>query len=426
MRNGENEVSWVWPKDKSPVPEAKRGYLREALRLALALNSKNTIGARRLRALLKNAAAMDAAAALACFASPFVGIPLRVFKHRRSWAHLSETIQKKHDNVIPHILLELAARRLLPDGEVVNWAASAPPLASPSINVVLHPPAGAKGWRFESGKVTVLKGRKKGQGIRLTKDIFQDGSTQGEIRCDRVYVDLRDGIKLALVDPNPLVSLEDHPDRGGNEMDLGGHSVEDWQTAFRAALGLIADYAPDIYKEITSIVAQVVPVGFFTDRHVSSSYREALGTVYLSLHPEPLILAEAILHEFQHNKLFLARQKDPILLNAMYPLYRSPVRPDPRPLWGILLAAHAFLPVGAFHRILRDQGHPVAATPAFKERLYGIDNKNLEAMKTLRAHGRWTEFGLELFEELKAFNVRHIAEWRKRGVPVRPSAAHDD
>lgn len=426
MSDGHKGTSWVWPKAGSPIPEAKLSYLRETLRLSLTLSSKDSNGAPSLRSALKKAGAMDPLATLACYASPFVGIPLRAFVHRGCWPHLSDTIRKSYNNVAPHVFFELAVRRLLPDEESVDWTASAPPLASPAINVVLYPPSGATGWRFESGQITVLKSKQRGCSIQLTKDLVQGCPLHGEIRCERAYVELQGGIKLALIDPNPLASLEDHPERDGNNLDLGGRPVEDWQTAFSTALGWIADYAPDLFKEITGLLAHVVPVGFLTDRHVSSTYREALGTVYLSLHPDPLIIAEALIHEFQHNKLYLARRKDAILLNAKHSLYRSPVRPDPRPLWGILLAAHAFLPVAAFHRLLRERGHPDAFTPAFEKRLYEIDNKNLEAMKTLRAHARWTEFGTALFEELKVYNVRHVAEWKKRGVSVRPSDAHDN
>lgn len=418
-------TSWVWPNPHSPVPDANLSYLRETLRLSLKLFSKDSNGVSFLRPALKNAAAVNPAATIACYISPFVGIPLRAFNHRNSWPHLSETIKERCDNVLPHIFFELALRRLIPEEESINWTASAPPLASPEINVMLHPPSGAVGWRFESGKITVLMDKKKEHSVSLTKDLAQ-GTTAGGIRCEQAYVELRDGIRLALVDPNPLASLEDHPERSGNELDLGGHPVEEWQNAFNTALGWIADYAPDIYKEMMGLLAHVVPVGFLTERHYSSTYREGIGTVYLSLNPDPLILVEAFIHEFQHNKLYLAHRKDAILHNALHPLYHSPVRPDPRPLWGILLAAHAFLPVAAFYRLMREQGHPEASTPTFETRLHKIDGKNLEAMKTLRAHARWTEFGAALFEELKAYNVRHVAEWKKRGVSLRPVDAHDD
>ena len=49
------------------------------------------------------------------------------------------------------------------------------------------------------------------------------------------------------------------------------------------------DYAAPAYS---------VPVGWDEQRHLSASYQEAIGTVYLSLHPNPLTLAEALIHEF--------------------------------------------------------------------------------------------------------------------------------
>ena len=76
-----------------------------------------------------------------------------------------------------------------------------------------------------------------------------------------------------------------------------------------------------------------------------------------------MIMTEAIIHEFQHNKFNVSAYSAEYLTNAFHPLYKSPVRPDPRPLWGILLAVHAFLPVAELYRRMRDAGHPWAARP---------------------------------------------------------------
>ena len=35
---------------------------------------------------------------------------------------------------------------------------------------------------------------------------------------------------------------------------------------------------------------QVVPVGWDPERHLSASYQEAIGTIYLSLHPSPMTM----------------------------------------------------------------------------------------------------------------------------------------
>ena len=74
-----------------------------------------------------------------------------------------------------------------------------------------------------------------------------------------------------------------------------------------------------------------------------------------------------------------------MLTNAFHPLYKSPIRPDPRPLWGILLAVHAFLPVAELYRRMRDAGHPLAAHPGFERACPSIDLKNHEGMEMLRA-----------------------------------------
>ena len=103
---------------------------------------------------------------------------------------------------------------------------------------------------------------------------------------------------------------------------------------------------------------EIIPVGYDAVRHLSASYREAVGTVYLTLHPSVMIMTEAVIHEFQHNKFNVSAYSADYLSNAFHPLYKSPVRPDPRPLWGILLAVHAFLPVAELYRRMRDDRPP--------------------------------------------------------------------
>ena len=88
--------------------------------------------------------------------------------------------------------------------------------------------------------------------------------------------------------------------------------------------------------------------------------------MYLTLHPNVMTMTEAVVHEFQHNKFNVASDSVEYLENAFHPLYQSPIRPDPRPLWGILLAVHAFLPVAELYRRMRDAGHPFAARPDFE------------------------------------------------------------
>jgi HEXXH motif-containing protein len=181
---------------------------------------------------------------------------------------------------------------------------------------------------------------------------------------------------------------------------------------------------PGELAEMRMMLHEVIPVGYDTARHLSASYREAIGTIYLTLHPNVMVMTEAIVHEFQHNKFNVASASIDCLSNAFHPHYKSPVRPDPRPLWGILLAVHAFLPVAELYRRMRDAGHPWAAQPDFDRRMSELDLKNHEGMEMLRAHGRFTAAGRAMFGELEALERRHLAERSARGLPNTPTEVH--
>ncbi len=146
--------------------------------------------------------------------------------------------------------------------------------------------------------------------------------------------------------------------------------------------------------------------------------------MYLTLHPNVMTMTEAVLHEFQHNKINVASDGVDFLANAFHPLYPSPIRPDPRPLWGILLAVHAFLPVAELYRRMRDTRHPLAAHPGFEGRLSEIDLKNHEGMEMLRAHGQFTPPGVALFGDLEVLEQRHLAERTARGLSNLPTEVH--
>src|SRR6185295_5026580 len=147
-------------------------------------------------------------------------------------------------------------------------------------------------------------------------------------------------------------------------------------------------------------------------------------TIYLTLHPSVMIMTEALIHEFQHNKFNVSAYGTEYLSNAFHPLYKSPIRPDPRPLWGILLAVHAFLPVAELYRRMRDGGHAWAERSDFERRMSELDLKNYEGMEMLRAHAQLTPAGQEMFAELEALERRHLADRAARGLDTKPTEIH--
>jgi hypothetical protein len=205
-----------------------------------------------------------------------------------------------------------------------------------------------------------------------------------------------DGAMLfALADNNPLAMHEAHPDKHGNAVDLGGRPVDEWLASLRAALALVGEHLPELRAEMDLYVRQIVPVGFFEDRHLSASYREAIGTLYLSLHPSPTTMVEALVHEFQHNKLNALLESDDVLENADAPLFASPVRPDPRPLRGVLLAVHAFVPVAVLYEKLAAAGEK-----GVERRFEDVVRINREGTEVLLPNARPTEVGKGVLEEL--------------------------
>lgn len=213
-------------------------------------------------------------------------------------------------------------------------------------------------------------------------------------------------VRLALVDDNPLAALEAHPDKRGNAIDLGEQPVARWRAALEQALGIVDRHLPAFRAEIEAVLQQVVPVGWHEERHLSASVQEAIGTVYLSLHPNPMTMAEAVIHEVSHNKLAALFELDPVLVNDRAEAHASPVRPDPRPLHGVLLAVHAFLPVAALYAAMIEAEAAGSEHPAFRQRHARIVAGNHEGAAVLRAHARPTALGAELLAEIDALDRR--------------------
>jgi HEXXH motif-containing protein len=232
------------------------------------------------------------------------------------------------------------------------------------------------------------------------------------IEVRRPYRPLGGTLSFALEDNNPLALLEAHPDKTGNAIDLGGHAETEWAATLQGALALIEAHLPDLRREMDIFIHQIIPVGWDDVQHLSASYQEAIGTIYLTLHPSLMTMAEALIHEFSHNKLNALFETDPVLENAFSPLYSSPVRPDPRPLHGVLLAVHAFLPVARLYEKMIEAKHPLSQNAAFEDRFARIREINAEGAQVVLSHGRPTEVGAGLLEEIRRWDDYYASQKR--------------
>jgi HEXXH motif-containing protein len=260
---------------------------------------------------------------------------------------------------------------------------------------------GTRALVFEDGRVTAEHG-----GSAAVVDLGRPISA-GPLRVERPYHAISGDMVLALADNNPLALVEAHPDKSGNAIDLGSRGAGEWTAALAAALGRIERHLPDLRAEMDLFVAQVVPVGWDAVKHLSASYQEVVGTVYMTLHPSGMTLSEALIHEFSHNKLNALLDLDPVLENALGSLHASPVRPDPRPLQGVLLAVHAFLPVARLYEQMIASGDPEAQPETFRERFAEIRRINHEGASLLLAEGRPTRAGEGLLGEIRRWDEHY-------------------
>jgi HEXXH motif-containing protein len=288
------------------------------------------------------------------------------------------------------------------------------PLCSLSRRLLLEPTSDAVSVTLRAG-AALVRGR-SGATLTLRLDAPELG-IDSLARLSSPFHGIRAQMALGLYDPNPLNLVEAHPEKQGNALSLGDRPVEAWLDALGAALDILARTLPELCSEMCLLMRVVLPVGSYTEKQHSASYREYIGTLYLTLHPQVGSTLEALVHEFQHNKLNLCAERYELLENAYEPLYPSPIRPDPRPLMGVLLAAHAFVPVAELYRRLR-QATP--DDPSLAGRLAEVVAANDEALGTLRRHGRFTSVGERIFEVLSRWHAEHIA----LGLPLPRGTAH--
>ncbi|HMV67762.1 MAG TPA: HEXXH motif-containing putative peptide modification protein [Myxococcota bacterium] len=219
----------------------------------------------------------------------------------------------------------------------------------------------------------------------------------------RVHPDLP-RLCLSTYDSNPLSMFEAHPDKDGNAISLGDRSLEAWLDALRRALDIVRDTLPTWFEEIKVTARRFVPVGYLPERHLSATYREAPSVAYLTLCESTMTMAEALIHETQHTKVNLLSYVDPVLHNGMTCWTPSPVRPDLRPLWGVLLAVHAFVPVAAMHYRLAALDHPVTQTERFPRRRAEVIAGNHRGMEIVLEHSDASDQGRRMIDEMRALH----------------------
>lgn len=168
----------------------------------------------------------------------------------------------------------------------------------------------------------------------------------------------------------------------------------------REALVVLHSVDPEYARTVSERIRAVVPLHRpDPKKHVSSTYSTLPGAVFLCHDEDPLLQAETLIHEARHDELNALDAASP-MFDGPQPeaRYLSPWRPDPRPLRGILLGAHAFLAVG---RLLVEAsgGSPRESDLKAQGLMRALQVRH--ALSTVRAHARLSPAGKALVGELE-------------------------
>ncbi|MFC7988372.1 HEXXH motif domain-containing protein [Streptomyces pilosus] len=218
----------------------------------------------------------------------------------------------------------------------------------------------------------------------------------------------------------PLEDLDPYRDLGEPlpPARLDADEATAWQRMFDRAVAILA--AADTTRPgrlDPAVIRSVVPwarTGLLPppppEVRVSASSGDAYGAMIISRPSEPLALAEALVHEFQHSKLAALLHLFPLVRDDRAERYYAPWRPDPRHLTGLLHGAYAFTGVAGFWRDRMSEPEH-AGTAAYHFALRRTQSRLV--VRTLLNSGRLSRTGQALVSGL----ARTLDAWLREPVP---------
>jgi HEXXH motif-containing protein len=256
-----------------------------------------------------------------------------------------------------------------------------------------------------------------------------------EAECERLAARLQDAVERATASraratasgcPAWFVDLappEDHlrdslaravaqvPPRPDRLEALAQLRIGDWtdddRAVFCQAAGLLAATWPEMLDEVTEVVQQVALIdGFGIDGFTDVATHGAIYVNRARLGPDDgglpgtLRMAEAIVHEGAHNRCNAAALAEPFLADprsGSEPVVMTPLRPDPRPLTGLLQQLVVLVrSVLLYDRVLDAPDSPAAAV-ARRDKLRGQAD---DALRVISGHtSRLTDHGRDVMTD---------------------------
>jgi len=142
------------------------------------------------------------------------------------------------------------------------------------------------------------------------------------------------------VSPEPLP--ESFDEKGAPVQRVDYNATEESVLVPKEALDLLGNHSSIYYAWVSRLIRKLVPVVADKGLLTSASYDRRPGVVAASYRVNPEAFAEMLSHEASHQHWYLLTSAWGVVDGSDNQLYYSPAKDQPRPLYNILLAYHAF------------------------------------------------------------------------------------
>ncbi|GII03921.1 aKG-HExxH-type peptide beta-hydroxylase [Planobispora takensis] len=274
-------------------------------------------------------------------------------------------------------------------------------------SAIMLPSLGRAVLRHDPGEVADLAVRPDGTGAELRAGrcavrIDRGGDAPGWQALHRFPV--ADGFSPILDDLDEY-RWADHD----VEPRLSAGRRRTWQACLDGAWRIMTADHRTVAEEVAAAVSVLTPIRPPAFGQNSASGREIFGTVALSEPRHGLGLAATFAHEIQHAKLTALIDEVDLTLPDDGRRYYAPWRPDPRPAYGLLQGAYAFMGVADFWRRRRGLERGAAAFRAQVELVRWREGAHL-VIGTLLDSGGLTGRGEEFVTGMRRTVERLLAE----------------
>lgn len=166
---------------------------------------------------------------------------------------------------------------------------------------------------------------------------------------------------------------------------------------FEGGARLLAQHRPDLRVEVETMLDGITLVT--GDRFVGGSDIWYQGIAVLNPDPEwsPVTYSDHLVHEGAHLLLHALNELHPVLANPHFVGAPSPIREDPRPMWGILHSVFVFMRLVLYFQVVA----PRLGTDETLFRQHRHLKGFYDGMASLDDHAEWTPSGAELFSAMR-------------------------